>query len=410
MQKTFIIGRREFRQKVRSRGFWLTSIGVPLMMLVIWVVTGALGGSSPAEPAALESANRPEQTIGYVDQADLIRTIPDSIPPDLFQSFSDIQRTEAAMDRGDIGAYYVILPDYRQTGHVRRVSPRLAVNPSDVRWFNRLLEANLLPEADPALVDRLRRPFYQTGPEFVNVTTGGQTGGQENRMLPFVVTIAIMVPLFTGGGYLFQSLTQEKSSRVMEILLVSVRPRQLLTGKLLGLSVLTLVQYGIWAAVGLIILMMTGQDITRLLASLSLSPVELLLIIPFALGGFLLYAAMMAGIGALARDVEDGRVWLFVISLPMMIPIYLWAAIASDPNGLLAVALSLFPFSAPVAMLMRLTGASVPAWQIAVSLGLLLVTAFGVIWLMARLFHARTLLSGESLSIRRFLAVLLSQR
>jgi len=408
MQKTLLIGRHEFRQKVRSRGFWLTSIAVPLVMLIIWALTGGLTGSSSGAPAVPEVVDQPAQTIGYVDQADLIRTVPDPIPENLFQPFSNVQQAEVALERGDITAYYVILPDYRQTGHVQRVSPRLAVNPSDVRWFNRLLVANLLPEANPDFVDRLRQPFYETAPEFVKVTAAGQTKSQGNGTLPFVITIAILVPLFTGGSYLFQSLTQEKSSRVMEILLVSVRPRQLLTGKLLGLSVLTLVQYGIWTVIGLIVLIMTGQDMAHLLAGLSLSATELVLIVPFALGGFLLYAAMMAGIGALARDVEDGRVWLFVISLPMMIPVYLWAMIARDPNGMVAVVLSLFPFSAPVAMLMRLTSTSVPAWQIGVSLGLLLATAFGVIWLMARLFHARTLLSGESLSVRRFLAVLKS--
>jgi len=407
VQKSLLIGRREFRQRVRSRGFWLGSISVPLLMVAIWVFTGGLDApSAGGEPVALEAADRPEQTTGYVDRADLIRRIPDPIPNDLFQSFSDGQQAESALERGDIAAYYVILPDYRQTGNVRRVSPQLTVNPPDVRWFNRLLQANLLPGADPDFVERLRRPFYETGPEFVNVTAEGQTEGRGNQMLPFLVTIAILVPLFTGGGYLFQSLTQEKSSRVMEILLVSVRPRQLLTGKLLGLSVLTLVQYSIWAVFGLIALIVSSQDVAGLLAGLSLTTSELVLIVPFALAGFLLYAALMAGIGALARDVEDGRVWLFVISLPMMIPIYMWAMIAANPNSLLAVALSLFPFSAPVAMLMRLTSATVPAWQIGVSLGLLLLTALGVIRLMARLFHARTLLSGESLSVRRFLAVL----
>jgi ABC-2 type transport system permease protein len=133
---------------------------------------------------------------------------------------------------------------------------------------------------------------------------------------------------------------------------------------------------------------------------------ELLLIIPFALGGFLLYAALMAGIGALARDVEDGRTWLFVISLPMMIPIYLGVAISGAPNGTLAVALSLIPLSAPVAMLLRITSTAVPIWQIGLSLMLLVLAGLGTIWLMARLFRVQTLLSGESLSVRRFLAAL----
>jgi ABC-2 type transport system permease protein len=407
MQKTYVIARREFRQRVRTRGFWLAGIGVPLIMLVIWAFTGVLGGSPPAASSSeLDLAERPDQVIGYVDQANLIQTIPHPIPDDLFKAFSDLQLAEAALAQGNIGAYYVIPSDYRETGDVQRISRRLAVNPPDVRWFNRLLEANLLPEAGPEFIDRLRRPFYATGPEFVNVTPEGQIEGSGNQMLPFVVTIAIIIPLFTGAGYLFQSLSQEKTSRVMEILLVSLRPHQLLTGKLLGLGALTLVQYILWVVMGLLVLILTGQDIGQLLSRISISVNELLLIIPFALGGFLLYAALMAGIGALARDVEDGRTWLFVISLPMMIPIYLGVAISGAPNGTLAVALSLIPFSAPVAMLLRITSTAVPIWQIGLSLMLLVLAGLGTIWLMARLFRVQTLLSGESLSVRRFLAAL----
>jgi ABC-2 type transport system permease protein len=90
----------------------------------------------------------------------------------------------------------------------------------------------------------------------------------------------------------------------------------------------------------------------------------------------------------------------------MMVPIYLWQPIATSPNGPLAAVLSVIPFSAPVAMLMRMTSTAVPAWQIGVSLALLLIAGGGMIWLMARLFHVQTLLSGESLSVRRMWSAL----
>lgn len=409
MQKTFLVATREFRQQIKSRGFWLTGIGVPVVMLLIWVFTGGLTGSAaPESTADSETADLPEQPIGYVDQANLIRFVPDSIPADLFQAFADALAAESALEQGDITAYYLIQPDYRETGHAQRISLRPAVNPADVRWFNRLLVSNFLPEADEAFIDRLRQPFYQSGLQFSKVNASGQTEAAGNQMLPFVVSLAIMLPLLTGGTYLFHSLIQEKSNRVMEILLVSLRPQQLLLGKILGLSALILVQYLLWGGIGLVVLTVTGPGESLLLTGLNLTGVELILIISFALGGFLLYAALMAGVGALARSVEDSRVWLFVISLPMMIPIYLWVAIVDAPDGLLAVALSLFPFSAPIAMLMRLTNAAVPAWQITISLGLLLLSGVGIIWLMARLFRARTLLSGESLSLRRFWAALQS--
>lgn len=402
MRKTWLVAGREFRQRVRSRGFWLGGIGVPLVFLVIWIFAGGINGSPPNEPATVDSeTDLPELVIGYVDQADFIHMVPDSVPNDVFRAFPNVPAAETALNQGDIGAYYIILPDYREMGAVQRISPRLTVNPDDVRMFNRLLEANLLPDTDSDMLERLRQPFNAAGPDFVNTTTQARTEGGGLQLVPFIVTIAIIIPLFSGAGYLFQSLVQEKSNRVMEILLVSLRPVQLLAGKMLGLSALTLLQYALWLMLGGVGLLITGQDVGQLLAGVQLPPWQLALMVPYALGGFLLYAALMAGIGALARDVEDGRTWLFVISLPMMIPLYLGAAISGNPNGSLATVLSLVPFSAPVAMLLRMTSTIVPPWQIALSLGLLLLTGIGTVWLMARLFRVQTLLSGESLSTRR---------
>ncbi|MFQ5594323.1 MAG: ABC transporter permease [Anaerolineae bacterium] len=270
----------------------------------------------------------------------------------------------------------------------------------------------MFPEAGPEQIARLRWPFGTTGPEFVTLSSEGEAGaeGQGSVWLPFLVAMAVMVPLFSSGGYLLQSLAQEKSSRVIEMLLVSLRPSQLLTGKLLGLGALTLVQYACWIAISLLSLIVAGRDASQLLAGISLSTHELLLVVPFALGGYVLYAALMAGIGALAPDIESSRAWVFVVTLPMLVPIYLWMAISTSPNGSLAVALSLIPFSAPVAMLMRMTSTSVPAWQLGVSLLLLALTGVGMVLLMARLFRVQTLLSGESLSIRRMWSALAGSR
>jgi ABC-2 type transport system permease protein len=407
MNKTLLVATREFRQRVRKRGFLLASIVTPLILFVIWgVVSGGVisGEADEGLLAELEAADRPDQVIGFVDQASLVQSIPEPIPEDLFRAYPDVEAAEAALERNQIGAYYVIPPDYRETGDIRRVSPRLSINPSDVRWFNWLLVANLFPGVDAEQVARLRQPFYASSLKSVNITPEGQTGAEGSRMLPFLVTIVITIPLFVSGGYLFQSLAQEKSSRVIEILLVSLRPRQLFTGKLLGLGALTLVQYAIWVVLGLLGLTIMGRDVSGLLSGLSLSAYEAVLAVLFALGGYMLYAALMSGVGALARDVEDSRVWVFVVSLPMTIPIYLWMVITNAPNGPLAVVLSLIPFSAPVAMLMRMTSTTVPAWQIAASLVLLLLAGLGVIRLVARLFRAQTLLSGETISARRFLS------
>jgi ABC-2 type transport system permease protein len=225
-------------------------------------------------------------------------------------------------------------------------------------------------------------------------------------MMPFLVAMLVMIPLFTSGSYLLASLTDEKSSRVMEILLVSVRPPALLAGKLLGLGALTLVQYVIWIVLGGGALLLLGQDFSAVTQAINLTSSELVLVLLYALGGYALYATLMAGLGALAPNMESIRSWVFVITLPMLIPIYLWVILVNSPASPAAVALSLFPFSAPIAMLMRMTSATVPSWQIVASLVLVMITAVLMVWLMSRLFRVQTLLSGEAFSPRRFWAVL----
>jgi ABC-2 type transport system permease protein len=268
--------------------------------------------------------------------------------------------------------------------------------------FEWILLRNLFPHSTAEQVARYRWPFNQTGPTVVNLSPEGKiSGGSENMVLPFILALVVMLPLFTSGSYLLQSLAREKSNRVMEILLVSLKPRQLLTGKLLGIGALTLIQYLGWAAIGVLAFIVSGMDASRWLADIHLSLGEVALLLPYALAAFILYAGLMAGIGAMAPNLESSRSWVFVLSLPMLFPIYVWGSIIASPNGPLAVALSLIPFSSPVAMLMRLTRTVVPMWQIIVSITLLAMTDVLVVWLMARLFRVQTLLSGESLSLRR---------
>jgi ABC-2 type transport system permease protein len=412
MRKTLLIGSREFQQRVTSRGFLLGAIAMPLVLLAVMIFGGGLAAAGQGEPAFQEvlEAEQPDKPIGYVDRAGVINTIPQPVPTGAFRPYGDEISARAALNSGEIAAYYVMPNDYRSRGEVERVSPRFPTAPQDTDTFEWVLLSNLFLDAGAEEVKRLRWPFDGGGPNFISVEAEEGTGGSGtgNRMLPFVVTIAVVVPLFTGGSYLFQSLTQEKGNRVMEILLVSLRPRQLLTGKLLGFGALVLVEYAVWIAIAALALVVARQDAEQLLARISLSANEVFLIVPYALGGFSLYAALMAGIGALSEDMESSGGWVFVLTLPMMAPVYLWTAIASAPNGPLAVALSLFPYSAPVAMVMRMTASVVPAWQLGVSLALVALATAMTIWLMARLFRAQTLLSGESLSLNRFWTALRS--
>ncbi|HRW07156.1 MAG TPA: ABC transporter permease [Caldilineaceae bacterium] len=405
MNKVLLVAWREFRQHIRSRGFLIQALLLPVILIVVSLFRGCAGTQPPDDVSFPAQVQTSRQMIGVVDQAGILLPSPATPPQIQLQEFVDPPAANAALKAGDIDAYYLIPPDYRETGTVRWVGTDLPIAGPETDWFEQLLLTNVLATVDEAMRPQLRNPFNAAQVPIVEVGTAPPSSAIEREgelnWLPFLVTIVIMMPLFSSGGYLFQSLLQEKSNRVMEILLLALRPHQLLSGKLLGLGILTLVQYLIWLLIGLITLAFTDLDLTETWGTIPMNGTVFLLMVPFALGGYLLYAALMAGIGAVTPNIESNRAWVFVITLPMLIPLYLWTAIVSAPAGPLATALSLFPFSAPVAMIMRLSTATVAPWQIATSLVLLLLTGLGVIWLMARLFRAQTLLSGEALSVRR---------
>lgn len=407
MRKVWLVAGREFWQRVRTRGFLLSSLLTPLILLVVLIGGNIAASDAETEELPADPGGATPAAIAYVDEAALVGRTPPGLPATLFHSFADPVSADAALSAGEIDAYYVIPPDYRETGTIRRVAPDLPSGPPDTALFDALLQANLLAEADAGTLARARNPFQSAGLTVVPIQgEANQEAGVEFDVMPFLVSLLVMVPLFTSGSYLLSSLTEEKSNRVMETLLTSLRPPALLVGKLLGLGALTLVQYLIWLLLGAGALVVVGQDLTGLTETINLTSMELLLVFLYAVGGYALYATLMAGLGALSPNLEATRSWVFVITLPMLIPIYLWVVLANAPNSALAVALSLIPFSAPMAMLMRLASTTVPPWQVVSSLLLLGGTAVLMVWLMSRLFRVQTLLSGEPFSPARFWRVL----
>lgn len=401
MREVYLFAVREIREKARSRGFLLTTVALPLVVILFGLVTEGLGTGPPEGVEIPSGVDEFGESIGYVDRADLISEIPEGLDAARIREFGSVDAAQAAVQAGEIAAFYLIPPDYRETGRVSRYSERLESNPSDRDDLEWLLVSNLLPDLDRAARMRARYPFNAQSLRSVTVSESGTQGASSDSIVPFFVGLIIMMPLFTSGGYLFQSLQQEKGSRVLEILLASIRPWQLLGGKVLGYGGLILLQYLIWGVLGGIAALVAGSHILGMLASVDLAGAELVWILPYALGGFLLYAGVMSGIGALAEDMESSRVWVFLITLPMLLPFYLGSTIAQAPGGPLAVALSLVPFSAPVAMMLRLTSTAVPTWEILLSLGLLLITGVGAVALMARIFRAQVLLSGGGLSLSK---------
>ncbi len=223
---------------------------------------------------------------------------------------------------------------------------------------------------------------------------------------PYIITILFYMLIIGSSSLLLGNISKEKENRVTEVLLTSVTPRQLLTGKILGLGIVGFGQTVLWLGTSYLLLNRSGQ--TFKLASEIHLPVSFLVWgLVFFLLGYAVYASLMAGLGALAPNLREASQVTFVITLPLMVPLFLSSSVfMQEPNGPIATGLSLFPLSAPVAMMARLSAGGVPWWQAPLAAVLLALTAVLILRAVAGMFRAQALLSGQGFNIKLYFRAL----
>jgi ABC-2 type transport system permease protein len=172
-----------------------------------------------------------------------------------------------------------------------------------------------------------------------------------------------------------------------------------LWGKILGLGALGLLQIAVWATAGGL-LISQGSSLWSGLENISI-PTPVLITAPvYLVLGYLLYGTLLASIGAAVTSTQEGRQLSGIISFIAVIPMMGMGAFLSNANGLLPTATSLFPFTAPVAMMLRLPFADVPPWQLGLSLALLALTVLLAVWIAAQVFRIGLLMYGKRLGLR----------
>ncbi len=408
MDKLLLVLKNEIITTVGRRSFILTTIGVPLLGVLALLVMSAIN-SNPESGAAGAVSNifsgeteRSALPEGYVDPAGLVQTLPEGVPAEALRAFPDEDSARQALEAGEIAAFYLIAPDYLESGELVYIRPDF--NPLSafdqsglMQW---ILTVNLLG-GDEDLAQRINNPIT---PEVVSLAPEQETRDEDNPLtffLPYGVTMLFYVMIMMSSSFLLNSVTKEKENRIMEVLMASVSPRQLLMGKIAALALVGLGQTVLWAGTAITLLRLSGRTLS-LPASFQLPLSFLLWSVVFFLLGYAIYASLMAGVGALVPNLREASQATFVVIIPLIIPLMLITPIIDDPNGALATGLSLFPLTAPVVMMTRLSAGGVPVWQPLLSAGLLLLTAFIILRMVTNLFRAQTLLSGQPFTLGRF--------
>ena len=418
MRNIWLVIKHDVGATLQQRSFWLTTLLMSAVMLglVLLNARDESGGSDIAAGSAseeVENETAEAVRIGLVDEASLIEVVPANLPPDLFVRFSNTAEARAALERDDIQQVVHLPAGYLQTGQVTILDENfqirldgeamgLAFN-SDQEWML-AYAINYNLARDEQLMAALRDPIPA---ELVNMKVVDAPAAEEVNDQAGARVASIALPylfyflLLMGSSYLLRSVTSEKENRTVEVLLLSVDPRQLMIGKIAAVSVVLLIQVAILAAGGILLISQGGAFSS--LAGLALSPGFFLLAAIFLLLGYLLFASAMIAAGALAPTAREAAPMTWLLILPLLPTLMAGSLFAENPQSLLTIALSLFPLSAPSAMVTRLAIGPVPTWQIAVSLAGLVMTTYIFILLAARFFRAGNLLSERSFRLKRLL-------
>ena len=255
---------------------------------------------------------------------------------------------------------------------------------------NIVITSLLKDKVDELTLKRVQDPVNI---KFYNVGETGESSEQgindifASFGLPFLTAFFLFFSIFSSSGFLLRGVAEEKENRIIEILLSSATPFEILTGKIFGLGAVGLLQVVIWLAV---ISLSSGYALT-----VKIEPVTLFLAVIYFIFGFLFFASVMAGIGAITSSLQESQQIAGIFTFVAAFPLIFMQMIVTSPNSLFSVFLSLFPISAPVAMLARMGTTSVPLYQILASIFILLISVYVVILLSSRIFRTYLLMYGK---------------
>ena len=402
----------EFRRNFRRRGYLFTTFGIPLIVFAIFfgyqLITNlnSRKASSVADTAqAIASTAELFKNIARAGYVDLTGQFSDAGKlKDKLLRYDDEAAAQSALNTGKIDLYYVIPPDYLKSGDVTLVMPRLNLGQISADPVRRLLLGQLSQGVDMNLFNRLVDPVNVKEINLQRDASGKtQTNFGNDFAVAYIFAILLMLAVFTTNGYMMQTVIEEKETRLIEILISSMRPTQLLAGKILALGMLGFLQIVVWlVAIVWLGRLAAGSGITALVAliSLNLTPIQVLLFLVYFVFGYLFFAAAYGMVGAISTSMQEGPQFAVFFTLPAAIPMYFISLFTTSPDAALPVILSLIPVTAPLAMVMRISITTVPVWQIVVSLVLLIALDMVMIWLAGRMFRVQTLLAGQAPKLR----------
>jgi ABC-2 type transport system permease protein len=401
MHNVWLIAKREYLEQVRGKAFKITTILIPSIFVAIFgVMYLANKNSGSGKHIAIASndaalAGRVQRQL--LDDKDAQMTI-DVVAP---AGEADRQRLAGEVDRKDLDGFLWL---ETTPGHPQPSATYESRTAGDFATVGRMTDAVTRAYTQQELTARGLPPGeIEALTKDVKIKTlqiqNGQTSSS-SAMSTFWAAYAMAFLLsFTVVMYgmnVGRSVIQEKTSRIFEVMLASVRPEEMLAGKLIGVGSVGMTQLVIWAAAAALF---AGSALAGKLMSgglaVHISWVEVALFGVYFVLGYALYSALFAGLAATVSTEQELQQYSPLAAVPIWLSFGLITFIVSNPSSPLSVAVSMFPPCAPITMFLRMASQFPPAWQIATSIFLMLITIWAVLWVASRVYRVGILMYGK---------------
>jgi ABC-2 type transport system permease protein len=400
MSKLAAIIRHEFRLAAANKAFVILTILGPFLILAITVVPSMIsskgGMSGGSAPVAISSSDAPlSSAIAQALEAQGRKT------RILETGAGDLSAEKSKVVSGTFSGLVVIAEGWEESG--AKIYTNTGTDAVLYGTAGKILDSAAREKRIAASgIDRALAASLMKGVALEVLKLGAdaseKSAGEGEFMsmlftaLGFVMMLYMTVLLY--GQMIGRSVVQEKTSKTVEVMLSSVSSRELMTGKILGLGLAGILQYGIWVSVALILVKVAGPALHIALPP-AMTPANLLWLVAFFILAFFLYAAAYAALGAASEDEYNLGQLAWPLLIFLIFPLVMIGSFVMNPNSPVAVVLSIFPMTSPIVMLIRILIASPPVWQIGLCLVLLALSIYGMSVLAAKIFRVGILMSGK---------------
>ncbi len=420
--KIFLVLKREYLTRVRTKSFILSTLLTPLafiaFMAIVVIVTISDGEVT--------------KTVGIYDETGVLYNRLVEIDSIRYQNVSELEidSIRANVLAGGIDGYVVLSDAFIETSE----SPTLVYGGSGGLSFIESVEDHLREVVREERLSRSQvspevREIFESRPQLKSVKLTEEGEEEDNAVFGaafgFILGLLIFIGVFGYGALLMRGVIEEKTSRIVEVIASSIKPIELMLGKLFGILALAITQFGVWIAsyiglsiiaapvAGMIVnaqLQNLPEDAREAAASNAFDPsaLEQFVVDPsiflyfflFFFIGFLIYAGIFAAIGSAVDSEQDTQQFMMPVMIPIFIGYFLNLRVMENPDSTVSVIASLFPLTAPINMISRIAATEVPFWQIGLSLLLMIGTFAGLMWLAAKIYRVGILMYGKKPSYK----------